>query len=104
MTLYRMLRAQYFQNGMTVAELKKMIRDWPETDEYGEPCEVWLCDGNDLGNQEREMKTLAKYTIFGFIGAALGAAGYTPFGNWQWWAWFLPMLAAVHMRDWAMSA
>lgn len=25
-----------FANGMTVAELKRLVADWPETDEYGE--------------------------------------------------------------------
>jgi hypothetical protein len=39
-----------FPNGMTVSELKAMVRGWPETDEYGEPSEVWLCDSNGLSN------------------------------------------------------
>lgn len=47
------LQAFDFPNGMTVAELKAMVRDWPETDECGEPCEVWLCDGHGLSNQAR---------------------------------------------------
>ena len=45
------LVAMDFPDGMTVAELKAMIRDWPETDEHGEPCEVWLCNGAALSNQ-----------------------------------------------------
>lgn len=42
-----------YPDGMTVAELKALVRDWPETDAYGEPCEVWLCDGAGLSNQVR---------------------------------------------------
>lgn len=34
-----------FDNGMTVADLKAMIRDWPETRPDGEPCEVWIETG-----------------------------------------------------------
>lgn len=45
------MQACDFPNGMTVTELKEMVRDWPETDEFGEPCEVWLCDRQGLSNQ-----------------------------------------------------
>lgn len=45
------MQPRAYLNGMTVAELKEMVRDWPETDEFGEPCEVWLCDGQGLSNQ-----------------------------------------------------
>jgi hypothetical protein len=31
-----------FPNGLTVKELKELMKDWPEEDEFGEPCEVWL--------------------------------------------------------------
>ena len=34
-----------FTNGMTVKELKDLIKDWPEVYESTkEPCEVWLED------------------------------------------------------------
>ena len=49
----KILQSFDFPNGMTVAELKAMVRDWPETDEHGDPCEVWLCDGQGLSNQAR---------------------------------------------------
>lgn len=39
-----------FQNGMTVADLKALIRDWPETDGNDEPCEVWIETGDNLSN------------------------------------------------------
>ena len=47
-----------YPNGMTVAELKAMIRDWPETDEYGEPCEVWICNGSGLSKHARRATPL----------------------------------------------
>ncbi len=52
------LRLHDFPNGMTVAELKKLVRDWPETDEYGDPCEVWLCDARGLSNQAKRAGAL----------------------------------------------
>lgn len=36
--------------GVTVAELKKHIADWPETDAVGEPTEVWLETGHQLSS------------------------------------------------------
>ena len=47
-----------FPNGMTVAELKAIIRDWPETDEHGNPCEVWLGKSGGLSNQARKAEPL----------------------------------------------
>jgi len=34
-----------FTNCMTVRELKEMIKDWPETNNFGEDCEVWIETG-----------------------------------------------------------
>lgn len=39
-----------YENGMSVADLKALIRDWPETDQNGEPCEVWLETSPNLSN------------------------------------------------------
>jgi hypothetical protein len=36
--------------GVTVAELKKHIASWPETDAMGEPTEVWLETGHQLSS------------------------------------------------------
>jgi hypothetical protein len=36
--------------GVTVAELKKHIESWPETDAMGEPTEVWLETGHQLSS------------------------------------------------------
>jgi maltoporin len=32
--------------GITVSDLKQLIADWPELDQYGDPCEVWITDGS----------------------------------------------------------
>lgn len=37
--------------GMTVADLKELLANWPETNEDGSPCEVWLCGAEGLSNQ-----------------------------------------------------
>ena len=39
-----------FENGMTVRELKAMIKDWPEINQYGEDCEVWIETGRNLSS------------------------------------------------------
>lgn len=33
---------------ITVAELKQIIKDWPEQNELGQPCEVWISTGEML--------------------------------------------------------
>jgi hypothetical protein len=47
-----------FENGLTVRELKELVKDWPEENEEGELCEVWLGDGRGLSNQVREVSPL----------------------------------------------
>ena len=42
--LFKILRNE---NGITVAELKALVKDLPETDEFGDPYEVWI--GNEQG-------------------------------------------------------
>lgn len=39
-----------FKNGMTVKELKELIKDWPETREDGELTEVWVGDYRGMSN------------------------------------------------------
>jgi hypothetical protein len=39
-----------FNNGLTVAELKQIVADWPDTDPQGNPCEVWI-EHYGLSNQ-----------------------------------------------------
>ena len=39
-----------FPKGLTVKELKEMIKDWPETNEHGQLTEVWIeTDWNTSG-------------------------------------------------------
>lgn len=38
------------QMGMTVRELKEVIKGWPEEDENGEPTEVWMQTGRGLSS------------------------------------------------------
>ncbi len=45
-----MIKIHSFKNGMTVAELKEAIKDWPNLNEDGEPNEVWV-DGNGYSNR-----------------------------------------------------
>lgn len=42
-----------FENGMTVKELKDLIKDWPEEDCYGDPTEVWMETGRCLSSPVR---------------------------------------------------
>lgn len=37
-----------FNNGLTVKELKELIKDWPEKNQYAEDCEVWVEIGKGL--------------------------------------------------------
>lgn len=44
--------------GVTVAELKRHIANWPETDAMGEPTEVWLEVGKTLSAPCMSVKLL----------------------------------------------
>lgn len=39
-----------FKNGMSVKELKELVKDWPEVNRDGDPTEVWIDDGRGLTN------------------------------------------------------
>lgn len=43
---------------ITVAELKKLLLNWPETDEHGNPCEVWIGSADGYSNQAKECHPL----------------------------------------------
>ena len=48
-------------NGLTVYELKKIIKDWPEyNEETGEECEVWFETGDGLSSPVTEVWPLNK--------------------------------------------
>jgi hypothetical protein len=44
-----------FPNGLTVAELKRLVADWPEVDEHGDPFAVWLGCGHGTSNVVTEV-------------------------------------------------
>lgn len=47
-----------FKYGMTVRELKELIKDWPEEREDGSLTEVWLGDAEGYSNHAKEICTL----------------------------------------------
>jgi hypothetical protein len=47
-----------FSGGMTVADLKRVIADWPEINHDGTPCEVWIGDGDGHSSQARNLSPL----------------------------------------------
>lgn len=50
-----------YSNGLTVKELKDIVKDWPECNEYGDPCEVWIGDSTTgFSNQVKEVIPLNK--------------------------------------------
>ncbi len=49
-----------FDNGLTVRELKELLKDWPEDDVYGEPTEVWIETGVNLSSPVRCVTPLNK--------------------------------------------
>jgi len=56
-----------FRNGLTVRELKELIKDWPEEDVYGNPCEVWMATGKGLSCMVVEVTPLNYRKIDGFV-------------------------------------
>lgn len=50
-------------NGLTVANLKEILKNWPETDEHGNQSQVWLCGSNGVSEQVVEVWPLnVRYT------------------------------------------
>ena len=54
------MKNQLFENGLTVAELKELIKDWPETNEDGDPTEVWVDNLQGFTNQAKSVSPLNK--------------------------------------------
>jgi hypothetical protein len=50
-------------NGITIKELKELVKDLPETDEYGEDFEVWIETGENLSSPCKEIWRLNKGDI-----------------------------------------
>lgn len=49
------MKVTIFKNALTVRELKEIIKDWPEEDANGNPCEVWIGDKEGTSNQVKEI-------------------------------------------------
>lgn len=47
-------------NGLTIKELKELIKDLPEENEYGEPFEVWIETGRGLSSPVKSVWPLNK--------------------------------------------
>lgn len=60
-----------FNNGMTVKDLKDVIREWPEIDEHGNPCEVWIGSSDGHSNQAWSLWPLNKREGSGKVWADL---------------------------------
>lgn len=52
-----------FLEGMTVKELKEIIKDWPEVNSEGEPTEVWVGNANGTSNPVYSAASLNKHTL-----------------------------------------
>lgn len=52
----------YFNDGLTVAELRKLIEHWPDVDKDGEPYTVWISTGEGLSSMVKTVSPLnARY-------------------------------------------
>jgi hypothetical protein len=53
------------KTGITIRELKELVKDLPEADEYGEDYEVWVenTDNNGLSNAAKTIMQLNKGDI-----------------------------------------
>ena len=59
-------------NGITVKQLKLLLRDWPEVNEYtGEDCEVWIETEENLSSPATEAMPLNKRVDDGVLSADL---------------------------------
>jgi len=48
----------YFDEGLTVKELKEIIKDWPDERADGTPTEVWLANAAGVSNLAVEVSDL----------------------------------------------
>jgi len=53
------IRTQPFTtDALTIRELKEILSVLPDTNEYGEDCEVWMSVGNNLSNVVKSVWSL----------------------------------------------
>lgn len=53
-----------FKNGLTVKELKELIKEWPETNSDGSDTQVYLGDAGGYSNVAVELSTLDESDLF----------------------------------------
>lgn len=51
------------ENGITIKQLKKLVKDLPETNDIGEEYEVWIEDKSNLSNVAKEIWQLNRGDI-----------------------------------------
>jgi len=49
------IKLEQFKNGMTVKDLKRIVKDIPENNYYGYPYEVWIGNINGTSNVVHEI-------------------------------------------------
>lgn len=49
------------------------------------------------------MYFIPQLAMFGVLGALLSKTGFDPLTGWEWWAWFMPILILLYVRDWLKS-
>lgn len=52
------MEIHFFPHGLTVRELKELIKNWPEEYSNGEPTTVWIETSDGLSNQVAEVVPL----------------------------------------------
>ena len=53
----------HFENGITVKELKELLKDWPETNDLGDPSELWITTSEGYSNPVKTVTPLNRSDI-----------------------------------------
>lgn len=66
-----MIEAVINKNGITIKELKELVKDLPEQDENGEDFELWVMntDGSSMSNVATSIKQLNRGDLIVEIGS-----------------------------------
>lgn len=68
---YLIMKALVNKNGITIKELKELVKDLPEQDENGEDFELWVMntDGSSLSNVAKSIMQLNRGDLIVEIGS-----------------------------------
>lgn len=69
--------------GVTIKELKEYIKDWPETNQNGEPTGVWIENGRNLSSPCRSVEVLNLRTLEN--GTHVSDLCFAPFSHGTYW-------------------